>query len=149
MVLFQALQPITLLPECSEGPAKSSRLICVKLFLCTRWILWCTVSLCRRKTETRRVCYVRSAEGPGECLVDGKRQWLSLSYRPFWRDASHCGRNKHGDEYLSERPAASVWTCQADTVSVHWTKLSYVGMVTSHDLLFVGYYDIARSLYNS
>jgi hypothetical protein len=51
--------------------------------------------------------------------------------------------------FLAEWPAASVWTCQVDTVSVHWTKLSYVGMVTSHDLLFVGYYDIARSLYNS
>jgi hypothetical protein len=35
------------------------------------------------------------------------------------------------------------------TLSVHWVKLSFVGMVTSHDLLFVGYYDIARSLYNS
>jgi hypothetical protein len=51
--------------------------------------------------------------------------------------------------FFTERPAASVWTCQADIVPIHWTELSYVGMVISYDLLFVGYYRIARSLYNS
>jgi hypothetical protein len=91
MVLFQALHlPITRLPEFSESPAKSSRRICVKVFLCTRWIPWCAFSLRGGKTETRRACYVRSAEGPGECLVDGKRQGLGLSYRAFWRDACKC-----------------------------------------------------------
>jgi hypothetical protein len=47
--------------------------------------------------------------------------------------------------FFIERPAASVWTCQADIVSIHWTKLSYVGMVTSYDVFFVGYYRIPRS----
>jgi hypothetical protein len=51
--------------------------------------------------------------------------------------------------FLIERPAASVGTCQADIVPIHWTELSYVGMVISYDLLFVGYYRISRSLYNS
>ncbi|KAJ8584878.1 hypothetical protein M405DRAFT_433672 [Rhizopogon salebrosus TDB-379] len=48
-------------------------------------------------------------------------------------------------EYLSERPAASVWSRQADIISVHWTELNHVGMIRSYDLLFVSYYRIARS----
>jgi hypothetical protein len=50
--------------------------------------------------------------------------------------------------FLTERPAAPVWTCQADIVSVRWTKLNHIFMVASYDLLFVGYYRIACSLCN-
>jgi hypothetical protein len=61
------------------------------------------------------------------------------------------GREEYTEHliFLAERPAASVWTYQADIVSVRWMKLSHVSMVTSYYLLFVGYYRIAHSLYNS
>jgi hypothetical protein len=48
------------------------------------------LSLFVEEKRTRRACYVRSAEGPGECLFDGKRQGLGLSSRAFWRDACKC-----------------------------------------------------------
>jgi hypothetical protein len=89
--LFQAL-PLqdVILPNFSQAPTKIYRLLCVKVFLWTRWIVWCTFTLCRGKAQARGARDVCFAEGHGKCLVDGKRQGLGFPNWPIWGDDCKC-----------------------------------------------------------
>lgn len=91
VVLFQALpSPNALLPNFSQAPSEIYWLLFIEVFLWTRWIVWCAFTPCRGKAEARRTRDVRSAEGHGKRLVDGKRQGLGIPHRSVWGDDCKC-----------------------------------------------------------